>query len=117
MKHAGFTLIEVVVALGILALSIAGLLSLLTSSQNRIGKSMEEWKNMHMLAQAAEYAVQNGFSVSGLEYSPIKGPEGNIEFLLFVRHNGKPSLDEEAVDRVVKAAHETLDGVSSRHRG
>ena len=41
MKHSTFTLIEVVVALGILALSIAGLLSLLTSSQNRIGKSME----------------------------------------------------------------------------
>ena len=57
MKHAGFTLIEVVVALGILALSIAGLLSLLTSSQNRIGKSMEEWKNMHMLAQAAEFTL------------------------------------------------------------
>ncbi len=55
MKHTGFTLIEVVVALGILALSIAGLLSLLTSSQNRIGKSLEEWKNMHMLSQAAEY--------------------------------------------------------------
>ena len=55
MKHSGFTLIEVVVALGILSLSIAGLLSLLTSSQNRIGKSMEEWKNMHMLSQAAEY--------------------------------------------------------------
>lgn len=55
MKKSGFTLIEVVVALGILALSITGLLSLLISSQNRIGKSMDEWKNMHMLSQAAEY--------------------------------------------------------------
>ncbi len=67
MKHAGFTLIEVVVALGILALSIAGLLSLLTSSQNRIGKSMEEWKNMHMLAQAAEYFMLQNEDPGGIE--------------------------------------------------
>lgn len=33
-----------------------------------------------VILQAAEYAVQNGFTVGGLEYSPIKGPEGNIEF-------------------------------------
>ena len=52
-----FTLIEVVVALGILALSLAGLLQLLTSSQERVGKSLEHWQNTHMLMQAAEYTL------------------------------------------------------------
>ena len=52
-----FTLIEVVVALGILALSMAGLLQLLTASQERVGRAAEEWQHTHMLMQAAEYAL------------------------------------------------------------
>ena len=81
------------------------------------GVVREPETHREVLRAAIGYAEQNHFAAEGLDFSPIKGPEGNIEFLLFVRHNGKPSLDEEAVDRVVKAAHETLDGVSSRHRG
>ncbi|MDR0933171.1 MAG: hypothetical protein LBM70_09170 [Victivallales bacterium] len=42
-------------ALGILALSLAGLLQLLTASQNRIAKIHEKWQENHMLMQAAEY--------------------------------------------------------------
>ena len=52
-----FTLIEVVVALGILALSMAGLLQLLTASQERVGRAVEEWHHTHMLMQAAEYVL------------------------------------------------------------
>lgn len=52
-----FTLIEVVVALGILALSLAGLLQLLSSSQEKIATSKEHWNNTHMLMQAAEYVL------------------------------------------------------------
>ena len=52
-----FTLIEVVVALGILALSMAGLLQLLTASQERVGRAAEEWQHTHMLMQAAEYVL------------------------------------------------------------
>ena len=29
------------------------------------------------------YAAENGFVVRGLDYSPVKGPEGNIEYLMF----------------------------------
>ena len=54
---ARFTLIEVVIALGILTLSLAGLLQLLTSSQERISKTTERWKHTHMLMQAAEYTL------------------------------------------------------------
>ena len=32
-----------------------------------------------------EFASQNGFFVKNLEYSPIKGPEGNIEYLVYIR--------------------------------
>ena len=52
-----FTLIEVVVALGILALSLAGLLQLLSSSQEKIASSLDHWNHTHILMQAAEYVL------------------------------------------------------------
>ena len=55
MKKTPFTLIEVVVALAILSISIAGFLQLLTAAQNRIIKVNDHWMRTHMLIQAAEY--------------------------------------------------------------
>ena len=55
MKRSPFTLIEVVVALAILSISIAGFLQLLTAAQNRIIKVNDHWMRTHILIQAAEY--------------------------------------------------------------
>ena len=55
MKKFSFTLVEVVVALAILSISIAGFLQLLTAAQNRIIKVNDHWMKTHMLIQAAEY--------------------------------------------------------------
>jgi prepilin-type N-terminal cleavage/methylation domain-containing protein len=54
-SRRSFTLVEVVVALAILSISIASLLSLVTSSQNRLIKSYDLWRKTHILMQAAEY--------------------------------------------------------------
>lgn len=57
-----------------------------------------------------EFALANGFSVLNLEFSPIKGPEGNIEYLVYIEKSDEPVMAEN-VDMlsVVKAAHEELD--------
>ena len=57
-----------------------------------------------------EFASQNGFFVKNLEYSPIKGPEGNIEYLVYIRKDETGGVDA-AVDSeaVVDAAHGELD--------
>ncbi len=52
-----FTLIEVVVALAILSLSLAGLLQLSISASSRVAGAVEKWESEHMLAQAAEYLM------------------------------------------------------------
>ena len=54
---AGFTLIEVIIAIGILAISLASLFQIIASSRARIAKADEAWHNMHMLTQAAEYVL------------------------------------------------------------
>ena len=51
-----FTLIEVIIAIGILAISLASLFQIIASSRARIAKAEESWHNMHMLTQAAESA-------------------------------------------------------------
>ena len=52
-----FTLVEVVVALAILALSLSGLLSLSMNSQLKMARAVEKWENTHKLIQAVEYLM------------------------------------------------------------
>jgi len=52
-----FTLIEVIIAIGILAISLASLFQIIATARARIAKADEEWHTMHMLTQAAEYVL------------------------------------------------------------
>ena len=56
------------------------------------------------------FAAEQGFCVKNLEYSPIKGPEGNIEYLVHLKKEEQGGR-EDAVDihAVVAAAHKELD--------
>lgn len=56
------------------------------------------------------YAAANGFKVCGLDFSPVKGPEGNIEYLMFVQKSDEPgALDDAVAEQVVASSHSTLD--------
>ena len=59
----GFTLIEVIIAIGILAISLASLFQIIASSRARIAKADEGWHHMHMLTQAAEYVLLHDSTV------------------------------------------------------
>ncbi len=52
-----------------------------------------------------------GFSAVSLTYSPVKGPEGNIEYLLYLKKAAAPEslVTAEAAFETVSAAHEALD--------
>ena len=50
-----------------------------------------------------------GFTILGLTFSPVKGPEGNIEFLAHLTLEDKPGIEPDTED-VVRQAHETLRG-------
>jgi len=58
----------------------------------------------------SNFAVENGFEILGLDYSPIKGPEGNIEYLIHLRNgnDGYTFNSEEhnnKIVEVVEASH------------
>ena len=57
-----------------------------------------------------DFAAANGFKVLGVDFSPIKGPEGNIEYLMYIEkcENGE-MLWEGSVSELVERSHENLD--------
>ena len=54
--------------------------------------------------------TQLGWAAQALSFSPIKGPEGNIEFLVHILPKGRAthSVTDEEIDRVVDEAHASL---------
>ena len=52
--------------------------------------------------------LECGFSVAGLDFSPIKGPEGNIEYLAYLRKDGRCAYDAHSADSVVELSHTSL---------
>ncbi|MBQ4059111.1 MAG: TlyA family RNA methyltransferase [Lachnospiraceae bacterium] len=56
-----------------------------------------------------DYASSIGFVLCNLEFSPIKGPEGNIEYLLHLSKNPLHTAGDINVEEIVDASHGTLD--------
>ena len=83
------------------------------AGREKVGKNgvvRDPATHREVLHNAMGYAAANGFVVRGLDFSPVKGPEGNIEYLMFVQKSTEPAvLDDSAVEQVVAASHSTLD--------
>ena len=57
-----------------------------------------------------DFVLQNGFDVLNLDYSPIKGPEGNIEYLIHLRKSDEPkSYTDVTPEQLVASSHAELD--------
>lgn len=83
------------------------------AGKGKVGKKgVVRDKNIHIevIEMISTFAVDNGFAILNLDYSPIKGPEGNIEYLIHLRNNNddfifdKESFDKKIVE-VVEESH------------
>ena len=83
------------------------------AGREKVGKNgvvRDPATHCEVLHNAMGYAAANGFAVRGLDFSPVKGPEGNIEYLMFVQKSAEPAvLDDSVAKQVVEASHSTLD--------
>ena len=64
--------------------------------------------HVETIRSLVEFMEGEGLDVKGLTYSPITGPAGNIEFLVYAIKRGAPTLDpypREIISQVVEAAH------------
>ena len=67
--------------------------------------------HLEVINKVIEYAVSIGFEVLNLEFSPVKGPEGNIEYLLHLQKHTEGIYEHIPFvpQNIVEKAHETLD--------
>ena len=83
------------------------------AGREKVGKNgvvRDPATHREVLHNAMGYAAANGFVVRGLDFSPVKGPEGNIEYLMFVQKSEQPGvLDDSVAEQVVAASHSSLD--------
>ncbi|WP_105209597.1 TlyA family RNA methyltransferase [Streptococcus suis] len=80
------------------------------AGREQIGKNgIVKDKSVHLkvLEDVTEMAVENGYSVKALSFSPVQGGHGNIEFLAHLEKSIQPStIAKEELTKVVYQAHE-----------
>ena len=84
------------------------------AGREKVGKKgvvREKSTHLEVIESVIAFAKSIGFGIRNLEFSPIKGPEGNIEYLLYLQNH--PELaDEKGVEidpkTIVEESHNTL---------
>ena len=85
------------------------------AGREKVGKKgvvREKSVHLEVIEMVASFAGSIGFEALHLEFSPIKGPEGNIEYLLHLRNcTDGTTFTNDAIGakETVEKAHETLD--------
>ena len=82
------------------------------AGREKVGKKgVVRDKSVHVevVREITSFAKNLGFGLLGLDFSPIKGPEGNIEYLLYLKKGAESIIDENAAESVVEKSHENLD--------
>jgi 23S rRNA (cytidine1920-2'-O)/16S rRNA (cytidine1409-2'-O)-methyltransferase len=62
-----------------------------------------------VIEEVISFAKEIGFVICGLTYSPVKGPEGNIEYLMWASNDSESEEGDIQIKDVVSEAHKTLD--------
>lgn len=85
------------------------------AGKEKVGKKgvvREKEVHIEVIGRIVEFALQSGFDVLNLGYSPVKGPEGNIEYLLYLQKRDGEGAGEKkvggSVEQMVEEAHRRL---------
>ena len=83
------------------------------AGKGKVGKNgVVRDKQIHreVIEKIYDFCLGNGFSVLDMDYSPIKGPEGNIEYLIYIKKSDSPiSMKEFDIADLVERSHAELD--------
>lgn len=90
------------------------------AGREKVGKNgvvREPEVHREVIGKIVDYADSIGFAVLHLEYSPIKGPEGNIEYLVHLKKEREPEeavrqLTEQEAEAALKEITEAGSGLS-----
>ena len=83
------------------------------AGREKVGKKgVVRDKNVHaeVIETIKNFALETGFDVLGLDFSPVKGPEGNIEYLMHIRKSDSPTLSAGIDSKELSdLSHKALD--------
>lgn len=88
------------------------------AGRDKVGKKgvvRDRKVHVEVVQRVVDYADMIGFSVKGLTYSPIKGPEGNIEYLMWLEKRAE--IAAEIQDMSEKEAIDALSALSAAGEG
>ena len=84
------------------------------AGREKVGKKgvvREKSTHKEVLLKIIDFAFEIGLNIIGIDFSPIKGPEGNIEYLIMLDRKNTGLSKEEAydtADRITEQSHELL---------
>jgi 23S rRNA (cytidine1920-2'-O)/16S rRNA (cytidine1409-2'-O)-methyltransferase len=86
------------------------------AGREKVGKKgvvRDKKVHMEVIHMVSNYASEIGFDCLDLSFSPITGPEGNIEYLLYLKKlgsedRGNNRLGEDMIQALVESAHQEL---------
>nr|WP_040293244.1 TlyA family RNA methyltransferase [Acetonema longum] len=64
--------------------------------------------HIDVIQTIVDFARQESLLPQGLTFSPVKGPEGNIEYLVYLLQSGQDQVDSACIARIVASAGEEL---------
>ena len=79
--------------------------------REKVGKKgvvREQNTHVEVIEAVFGYAVETGFDVLDLDFSPIRGPEGNIEYLAHLRKCEGQGRIFEAID-ILQVTEQAFD--------
>lgn len=83
------------------------------AGKEKIGKKgvvRDPQVHVEVVENIVSFAIESGFNVKNLDFSPIKGPEGNIEYLMHIQKSGDAQkLCEITPQELVALSHSELD--------
>lgn len=83
------------------------------AGREKIGKKgvvRDPQVHIEVIENIVAFALENGFDVKNLDFSPIKGPEGNIEYLMHIQKSDDPKkLCEITPEELAALSHGELD--------
>jgi 23S rRNA (cytidine1920-2'-O)/16S rRNA (cytidine1409-2'-O)-methyltransferase len=82
------------------------------AGKEKVGKKgvvRDERTHMEVIRNVGGFAVDNGLTITSLSFSPVKGPNGNIEYLARMQNCGISPSKAIDIESVVKKAHESLN--------
>lgn len=85
------------------------------AGREKVGKKgvvREASTHIEVINEIVDFLIENKLSIINLDYSPIRGPKGNIEYLIYFKKQGnykkEYSFKKEFINDIVKKAHNSF---------